>query len=136
MPVHAVLRRLRGRRSGLVGGDEAQRRLFATLPWWPFQPDIGQRLLRGTAGRGLDRAPAAYDVASATGLVYAPTLEPLQFDPRPLGGRPLRLRCLDLENNSSADASPVPLAQPTDVAPPGRNSVGATEWLLLADAAG
>lgn len=114
-------------------------RLFGALPWWRLVPDTEHRLLTGGLGAGLDRALAAVVPETSFGIVYAPTLEPLQFDLSRLAARgPLRVRWQDPVDAAAVDATPPPAADLArlELAPPGRNSVGATDWLLLIYQAG
>lgn len=110
--------------------------LFGGLPWWRLQPDIGRRVLRGPLGEGLDRALAASDPTSGLTIVYAPTLDALEIDRSTHDGCLLRrVRWLDPVDGTAADALSERSAAAARVtmAPPGRNAVGATDWLLLLD---
>jgi hypothetical protein len=113
-------------------------RLFGRLPWWQLQPDLDNRVLRGPLGAGLDRSLAAFDPSSGLAIVYAATSAALQLDLAHGRSRAPHLQWFDPVDGSGVAASlPVDAdLSRVELAPPGQNAGGTTDWLLLVDAPG
>jgi hypothetical protein len=110
--------------------------LFAGLPWWRLVPDTGNRLV--TAGRGtpvttdrpMDVLDSDYVTAARTpdgryAVVYVPAGQTVTID-RSVLAAGVRTEWVDPASGAAADAG-----NGAQLTPPGENSQGDRDWLLL-----
>ena len=117
-------------------GTESMRHvgeLFGDLPWWNLVPDLDGVLLVGDVGAGQDRAVAAIDCAGGLAVVYIPTGEPVNVNPDCLAGRNRSVRWFDPTSGmfSPAAAGAVEGDAEFELAPPGANEAGDSDWVAI-----
>ena len=105
-----------------------------TLAWWNLVPDDKHALV--TAGFGQwkqsDYGTAALANDGSCGAAYLPTPRTIAIDLSKLKG-PMTARWFDPTSGEfqAAEGSPLPNAANHEFTPPGKNSAGESDWVLL-----
>ena len=110
------------------------RSLLVKFEWWTLVPDLSNALLTGGLGSGpLERAVAAKASDGSFGLVYAPTTRAVTIDMQQLAGPRVMARWFDPAAGTftSVAGSPFPNLGSTNIATPGRNASGSSDWVLV-----
>ncbi len=107
-------------------------RLLRSTPWWNLRPDLDDRWLVAGEQSGQQRAVAAVSCNRRLFVAYVPTTRTISVDLRQLAGATASFTWYDPTNGA---ARPVIRRRTTarfQLATPGRNHGGATDWLLIA----
>ena len=109
------------------------RRLVDSLAWWTLQPDVNNTLLTAGIGTGATRAVAARAGSGAFAVLYTPTLRQLTVNLAQLAGPNVRARWYDPTSGTytTAIGSPFPASGSQTLTPPGNNSRGSEDWVLV-----
>lgn len=111
--------------------------LFRSRDWWRLRPDLGHRLLVGGLGSGIERAVAASADDGSYAIAYTPGLRELHFDTTGLTGPRINMKWMDPLTGVVvvAPGAPFARAERQGVRPPGTNSAGLTDWVLVLESA-
>jgi hypothetical protein len=112
------------------------RDLLTSLRWWKLRPERDNQLLTEGLGDELERAVAARSVDRSFALLYLPNRREITVNLRRLAGRRVTARWYDPSNGqfSTVSGSPLRRNAPQRLAPPGTNSAGLDDWVLLLEA--
>lgn len=107
--------------------------LFTTRAWWLLVPDIGSTFLTGGVNPGAHQAPAALASDRSFGLVYTQEFRQLTVNLSRLAGPLATIRWFDPSNGNYTPVagSPFTATGSRTVSPPGNNSQGAGDWILV-----
>jgi hypothetical protein len=118
-------------------GTESMRHvsaLFASIPWWTLVPDDGKLLVRDS-GDGYDQSVASVSSDGRLALVYFANGSELKLELSALRSTDIRATWFD-PADCSRHASTAPITgTTTEVGPPGGNSAGDADWILILEAA-
>jgi len=110
--------------------------LFGPRRWMDLVPDDGKALVAGAGPRGGDDlAMLARTADGSLAIAYVPSLRPVTVDLGTLAG-PVRSRWFDPTDGSYREAARRPSAGPTAFEPPGANSTGDLDWVLVLESGG
>ncbi len=116
------------------------KKLFLARPWFNLVPDQDHKMV--TAGYGAfkdsgtvnesDYVAAARTAEGGLGIAYLPTLRPIDVDLRVFRGS-VKAQWYDPTSGefSTARGSPFTDAKPASFGPPGKNSGGGSDWVLV-----
>ncbi len=109
------------------------RSLLEATAWWTLQPDTSGVFLTGAVGSGLSRAVSGYAADGSFSLTYTPDLRDLTFNFSRLAGPKIRVRWYDPTNGTYTliSDSPFTTASSQTFRPPGANSAGDSDWVLV-----
>jgi hypothetical protein len=112
-------------------------RFFDAIPWWTLQPDMDSSLLRAGAGSGL-QAVAAASADGRLAVAYTPSQRFLTCNLARLRGPSVDARWFDPTSGVYAEVpgSPFDAAGLRVFTPPGPNSRGYDDWVLLLQSTG
>jgi hypothetical protein len=107
--------------------------LFRATDWWKLRPDMSHKLLIGGAESGVERAIAARAQDGSFAIAYTPAVRGLEFDTTTLTGPRISAKWMDPLNGTYSSAPGAPFARTArqSLRPPGLNSAGLTDWVLL-----
>jgi len=109
--------------------------LFRDIPWWTLRPDGTGLFLKGNKLGDGDDALAAVSEDGALAIVYVPDLRAITIDLSRLSGPGLVARWFDPAAGTLSQPLDMSLSgSVTSVEPPGRNSSGTTDWVLIVKA--
>jgi hypothetical protein len=119
---------------------------FSAMPWQDLVPDQDHAVLTGGLGTfgdvdtkvsESDYATAAKTADGSTVVVYMPTARTITVNMASLAGA-AKARWFDPSNGSYQEVSGSPIANSgsREFMPPGKNSVGDSDWVLLLQASG
>lgn len=107
--------------------------LFATRRWWTLAPDQGDTFI--TAGRGAvgedGYVSAARSADGTLAIVYLPEGRAITVNLARLGGSPSTTLWFDPTDGSTRNAHAVPAGGHHRFTPPGPNSSGNSDWVLV-----
>jgi hypothetical protein len=109
------------------------RALFLSQPWWLLLPDDGKLIVSGQSS-GENFSPAAVAADKSFALVYFPNGHALGIRMDALGGAPVAARWYDPSNGRYAAAiaeSPFSAGGTRLISPPGDNTSGYRDWVLV-----
>ena len=114
----------------------AIKQLFTTRAWWLLVPDTGQTFLTAGINPGSNHAPAALASDRSFGLIYTPEVRQLTVNLARLAGPRVTARWFDpiSATSSTVAGSPFTATGSRAFMPPGNNSAGAGDWVLVLDA--
>jgi hypothetical protein len=106
--------------------------LFESRRWWTLRPDTPARLVIGGVGSNSSHAAAAVAADGSFALAYMPTRRTLTVALGELDGPRVNARWYDPTNGTyrSISGSPFPTSTRT-FDPPGNNSRGEGDWVLV-----
>lgn len=112
--------------------------LFVSRSWWTLQPDMANTFLTGDLGSGQDRAVAARAGDGSFALAYLPTVRTVHANLGQLAGPRVSARWYDPADGtySVAKGSPFTASGPQSLRPPGPNSSGFGDWVLVLESRG
>lgn len=111
------------------------RMLLEGRDWWMLQADTTASLLTVGLGSGADRAVAGRATDAAFAMAYLPSVRTVTVDLRQLSGPSVGARWCDPASGSCVTATGSPFAATSSrtFTPPGPNSTGYGDWLLVLD---
>ena len=114
----------------------AIKELFTSREWWLLAPDTGRTFLTGGVNPGPHHAPAALASDRGFGLVYPPEVRQLTVNLARLAGPRVTARWFDpvSATYSSVAGSPFVATGSRAFLPPGNNSAGDGDWVLVLQA--
>jgi hypothetical protein len=108
--------------------------LLTRRAWWTLRPDLDGRFLVGGAGSGTDRVAAAVASDRTFAIAYLPSARAVSVDLGQLTGPSVRLTWFDPSSGLTQPAAgPVPASGRVDLSPPGTNSAGDPDWVLVVE---
>lgn len=114
--------------------------LFSALDWWMLHPDVRNTFLLGPGegitddlGSGQNRSVAALARDGSFGLIYLPEPRPITIDLAQLSGSHISARWYDpaIGKFSPVVGPPLVRGEKRTFTPPGNNSGGFGDWVLL-----
>jgi len=110
--------------------------LFTSREWWLLAPDISRTFLTGGVNPGPHHAPAALASDGSFGMVYTPEFRQLTVNLTRLAGPRVTARWFDPTTAAYRTVAGSPFAATGSRAflPPGNNSAGAADWVLVLEA--
>jgi len=112
------------------------RDLFTSREWWLLVPDTARTFLTAGVNPGSNHAPAALASDGSFGLVYTPEVRQLTVNLGRLAGPRVTARWFDPSSGASSTVAGSPFTASGSRAflPPGNNSEGAGDWVLVLEA--
>ena len=107
-------------------------RLLRSIAWWNLRPDLDGRWLVAGEQSGQQRAVAAVSCNRRLVVAYVPTSRTVTVDLRQLAGTTATLIWYDPTDGTARPVIHRRTTAPFQLATPGRNHGGDTDWLLIA----
>jgi len=107
--------------------------LFEAHRWWTLRPDAAHALLIDGLQSGVERALAAVADDGSFAIAYTPSVRDLRLDTTRLAGPRINARWMDPLTGASAAAGGPTLDRSAGqvLRPPGPNSAGLGDWVLV-----
>ncbi|HEX6707570.1 MAG TPA: DUF4038 domain-containing protein [Albitalea sp.] len=107
--------------------------LFESRRWWTLQPDLQHTLLTDGLQSGVERALAALAEDRSFAIAYTPSVRALHLDTTRMAGPRISARWMDPQDGSTASVAgpPLPRSPTLVLQPPGTNSAGQGDWVLV-----